>query len=181
MVTAFSMLAEIVRDMGTGSAIIQSSKAGDNMYNTAFCFNIVVGIVVFLIFFFTAPLIAHFFTQDGLKPLIRTFSIIYIIGSLNIVQEAILQKNLEFKRLFFIDVISVTVSGVAAIFMAMNGYGAWSLVFQYIIMIAMATIVLWSPLRGSQNYSFTGPTFKEINNYSFNLFTHNVVYFWPRN
>lgn len=180
MVTAFSMLAEIVRDMGTGSAIIQSSKASDQMYNTAFCFNIVVGIVVFLIFFFTAPLIAHFFGQDGLKPLIRTFAIIYIIGSLNIVQEAILQKNLEFKRLFFIDVISVTVSGIAAILMAMNNYGVWSLVFQYIIMISIATIVLWITSSWKPKLQFRWADFKEINHYSFNLFAHNVVYFFGR-
>lgn len=180
MVMAFSMLAEIVRDMGTGSAIIQSSNIDNDLYNTAFCFNIFIGVIVFGIFFFTAPLIARFFAQDALVPLIRVFSIIYVIGSLNIVQEAILQKNLEFRRLFFIDVISVTISGIAAVVMAMNKFGVWSLVFQHIIMISGATIVLWVTSSWKPRLRFRWSYFKQINHYSFNLFTHNVVYFFGR-
>lgn len=180
MVTAFSMLAEIVRDMGTGSAIIQSGKSDNDMYNTAFCFNIFVGIIVFSAFYFGAPLIAGFFGHDTLVPLTRVFAVIYIIGSLNIVQEAILQKNLEFRRLFFIDVISVTISGIAAIIMAMNNYGVWSIVFQYIIMITTATVVLWATSSWKPRLRFKWHYFREINNYSFNLFAHNVVYFFGR-
>jgi O-antigen/teichoic acid export membrane protein len=180
MVMSFSMLAEILRDMGTGAAIIQKTDTSEDLFNTAFCFNIIVGILVYIAFYFTAPLIAAFFKQPSLVPLLRTFALIYIIGSMNIVQEAILQKNLEFRRLFFIDVISVTVSGVAAIFMAINNWGVWSLVYQHILMIVIATIVLWATSSWRPRLKFKWTIFKEIKHYSFYLFSYNVVYFFGR-
>lgn len=180
MITAFSMLAEIVRDMGTGSAIIHSNREENDLYNTAFCFNIVIGIFVFLVFYFTAPLIASFFRQDKLVSFVRVFSVIYLIGSLNIVQEAILQKKLEFKRLFFIDVISVTVSGIVALILALNNFGVWSLVTQQIVMIAVGTIILWITSSWKPKLRFKWAYLKEIKIYSMTLFANNVVYFFGR-
>lgn len=52
MVTAFSMLAEIVRNMGMGAAVIQHKNEKSELLNTAFCFNIIVGIIVFGLFFY---------------------------------------------------------------------------------------------------------------------------------
>lgn len=180
MVTSFSMLAEIVRNMGTGAAIIQNKSITDDILDTAFCFNVVTGLFLFMLFFIGAPLIADFFRQRELTSLIRVFASVYIIGSLNIVQEALLQKNMEFKRLFYMDLISVIVSGAVAILMAMNGWGVWSLVFQYIVMITCSTIVLWYTSAWKPSLRFKSNTFQQISRYSLSLFIHDVVYFFGR-
>jgi O-antigen/teichoic acid export membrane protein len=180
MVTAFSMLAEIVRNMGMGAAVIQQQQATNQLYDTAFCFNIVVGTLVFLVFFFTAPLIAIFYKQPLLTDLIRVFASVYVIGSLNIVQEALLQKSLAFKRLFFMDLLSVTISGVLAVYLAWKGWGVWSLVFQYMAMITVSTVVLWVTAEWKPRLRFHRETFRNMRMYSMSLFAHDVVYFFGR-
>lgn len=180
MITSFSMLAEIIRNMGMGAAVIQQKNETSELLNTAFCFNLIIGAAVFLIFFFSAPLIASFFNQPVLTDLIRVFSIVYLIGSLNIVQEALLQKRMEFRRLFYMDVVSVITSGALAIFMAMNGWGVWSLVVQYISMIVVSTVILWITSAWKPGIQFDTATFRQLKKYSFNLFAHDVIYFFGR-
>lgn len=180
MVTSFSMLAEITRNMGMGAAVIQQKNETPQLLNTAFCFNLIIGVGVFLAFFISAPLLASFFNQPVLASLVRVFSIVYIIGSLNIVQEALLQKRMEFRRLFFMDVISVITSGTLAIIMAMNGWGAWSLVVQYISMITVSTVILWLTSSWKPRLEFDHATFSQLKKYSFNLFAHDVLYFFAR-
>lgn len=180
MVTAFSMLAEIVRNMGMGAAIIQQQQGSDRLYNTAFCFNLIVGAGVFLVFFFGAPLMAIFYKQPLLTNLVRVFSVVYLIGSLNIVQEALMQKALAFKRLFYMDLLSVLVSGGIAVWLAYRGYGVWSLVIQYVSMITVSTIVLWYTSDWKPRLHFDRTVFRNLRKYSMSLFAHDVIYFFGR-
>lgn len=180
MVTAFSMLAEIVRSMGMGAAIIQQQETSNDLYNTAFCFNLIIGIAVFAVFFFAAPLMALFYKQPLLTDLVRVFSVVYLIGSLNIVQEALMQKALAFKRLFFMDLLSVLVSGGIAIWLSFSGYGVWSLVIQYVSMITVSTIVLWYTSTWKPRLRFNRGIFRNLRKYSMNLFAHDVIYFLGR-
>ena len=180
MVTAFSMLAEIVRNMGMGAAVIREKNEDRELLDTAFTFNLIVGIIVFLLFFACAPLIAKFYKQHVLIELIRVFSVVYIIGAFNIVQEALLQKKMEFKRLFFMDVSSVVISGIIAITLAMRGFGVWSLVWQYISMITISSFVLWITSSWKPSVKFHISTFRNFRKYSFSLFLHDLIYFVGR-
>ncbi len=139
-----------------------------------------MGLAVFLIFFLVAPLISKFYNQSALTSLIRVFAIVYVIGSLNIVQEALMQKRMEFRRLFLMDLFSVIISGIIAIVMANRGYGVWSLVVQYISMITVSTIILWITSSWKPVFQFHRDTYKKLRGYSLNLFVHDVIYFFGR-
>ena len=61
MVGIFFAIAQTFIDSGFGSALIRKNDCTDTDYSTAFYFNIIVGIVSYLILFISAPLIANFF------------------------------------------------------------------------------------------------------------------------
>jgi O-antigen/teichoic acid export membrane protein len=180
MVTAFSMLAEIIRQMGMGAAVIRERNDDPKVLNTAFSFNIAVGVLVFILFYLAAPLMAAFYHEPSLTLLVRVFSTVYIIGSLNIVQEALLQKNMEFRRLFIMDLLSVIISGIIAIIMARSGWGVWSLIVQYISMITISSIILWITSSWKPVLHFDIHIFRKFSRYSFSLFFHDVIYFFGR-
>jgi O-antigen/teichoic acid export membrane protein len=180
MVTAFSMLAEIVRNMGMNAAVIQQKNENPVLLNTAFTFNLIVGLSVFLIFYCCAPLVSTFYSQPQLTGMVRAFAIVYIIGSLNIVQEALLQKRMEFKRLFLMDMVSVVISGIATIIMARGGWGVWSLIYQYILLVAISSLVLWLTSSWRPRIQFDTAVFKSVRKFSLNLFVHDIIYFFGR-
>ena len=61
MIGIFMAIANTFISSGFGSALIRKQDCTDADYSTAFYFNIVVGIVCYLILFLSAPLIAVFF------------------------------------------------------------------------------------------------------------------------
>lgn len=117
MIIVFISLAEVLRTMGFTSALIQKKDIDDKYLNTVFWLNIVLAVIIYIIFQFIAPLIAAFYHTPQLTKVVRVYSIIFVIGSFNTVQEALLQKNLMFKRLFLMDSVSVMIAGTAAVFL----------------------------------------------------------------
>ena len=57
-------------------------------------------------------------------------SLSLIINSLGLIQNTLFIKNIDFKTITKISLISVMVSGSVGIMMAYKGYGVWSLAVQ---------------------------------------------------
>ena len=143
MIGIFMAIANTFIGSGFGSALIRKQDCTDADYSTAFYFNIVVGIVCYLILFLSAPLIAAFFDTPILKDVVRVLSINLFLGSLSIVQNARLTKAVDFKSQAKVSLIATIVSGTIGLTMAYNGFGVWSLVSQQVASSLMTTILLW--------------------------------------
>lgn len=80
--------------------------------------------------FLCAPSIANFFDEPQLKLITRVVGLNLIINSLGIVQQARLTIDLNFKRQAQASLIAVVISGGIGLWMAYNGWGVWTLVWQ---------------------------------------------------
>ena len=143
MIGIFMAIAQTFIDSGFGSALIRKKDCSDTDYSTAFYFNIVVGIVSYLILFISAPIIADFFKTPILVDIVRVLSINLFLNSLTIVQTSILTKAVDFKSQAKISLVAVIVSGIIGLIMAYHGHGVWSLVYQSISMSIVRTISFW--------------------------------------
>jgi len=61
MITIFIAISTSVINSGFSQALIRKKDCTDTDYSTVFYFNLLVGVVLFAILFFAAPLIAGFF------------------------------------------------------------------------------------------------------------------------
>jgi O-antigen/teichoic acid export membrane protein len=143
MLAIFTSIAQSVLDSGFGSALIQKKDATQTDSSSIFYFNLLIGIFLASIFFFSAPLIANFYQQPILKPITRVLSLNMIINAFSLVQLSILRKKMEFKNHFIVSMIAVLFSGVAGILAAYNGLGVWSLVIQTLSHSIAQAITLW--------------------------------------
>ncbi len=156
MLAIFTSIAQSVLDSGFGSALIQKKDATQTDSSSIFYFNLLIGIFLASIFFFSAPLIADFYQQPILKPITRVLSLNMIINAFSLVQFSILRKKMEFKNHFIVSMIAVLFSGVAGIIAAYNGLGVWSLVIQTLSHSLAQAIALWilSKWRPIGHFSF---------------------------
>lgn len=143
IVTIFTTVMLGVVDSGFSNALIRKNDVTNEDYNTLFIFNLVVSIILFLILFVCAPLIAGFFERPQLVELIRVMGFILIIQALSIVQNTILTKRIDFKTKTKASVISAVISGIIGIAMAFAGLGVWSLVAQQLSRQLFYTVFLW--------------------------------------
>jgi len=72
--------------------------------------------------------LAEFFNEPLLKAVIRVQALGLIYGALGGVQKAMLTREMEFRKLVIVEIVSVMVSAGTAVTMAFAGFGVWSLV-----------------------------------------------------
>ena len=130
MLGIFMAIAQALVDSGFGNALIQKKNRTEIDYSTTFYFNIVISIFIYVLFFISAPWIAQFYSQPKLTMVARIYGILIVLNSLASIQMTRLTIALDFRKLAFASLLSVSVGGSIGIWMAYQGYGVWALVCQ---------------------------------------------------
>ena len=157
MITIFSVVATELQSSGFKTALTNLKEPTDNDYNSVFWFNIVVSLTIYLILFFSAPLIARYYHVPALVPLCRYVFLGFFISSFALAQSAWLFKNLRTKQQAKAGMTAVVVSCVVGIIMAWRGMAYWSLATQTLVYILVNTLMLWhySPWRPTLSWNPT--------------------------
>jgi len=139
----FTLLSNTLIEGGFSSAMIRRNNNTDAEYSAVFYFNFFVGIVFYVILFFTAPLIALFFNMPELCNLSRLLFFSIVLNSLGLVQNIILTKKLAFKILTITNIVSVSLSGIITIVLIYNDFGYWSLAWLHVLQVGFRSLLLW--------------------------------------
>ena len=143
MVTVFVTLAQGLSDLGLSSGLIKEKEPTDREMSSVFFFNIGISIVLTLILYFSAGLIAKFYNNTEIEMVVKAISFTFILNSLNNVHQTILYKNLELKISRISSIISAIISGIVGLSFAYYGFGVWSLVYSTYASSITAIIVIW--------------------------------------
>lgn len=175
MLGVFMALSSAILDSGIGSALIQKKDRTIDDFSTAFLINIITGVILYGIMFFTAPLISSFYNEPLLLKITRVYSITLLLNSLDCVQKAKFSIDFNFKAQAIIYLISLTLSGVIGIILAVNGFGVWTLVFysisESIIRVLLTYIYTrWIPLG-----HFTRESFKHIFSFGYKVLLTSIL------
>lgn len=184
MIMIFFAVSTSLIDSGFGDALVRKKDCNDDDYNTVFYFNLMIGILLFLILFFAAPLIAGFYSEPQLINIIRILSFTTIITSLGIVQSADLVKKIDFKTRTKISLISNVSSSIIAIILAYIGFGVWSLVVRQFLTNLIGTSTLWFYNKWLPKLKFNIVAFKQLFSFGskmlasglLNTFFNNLYY-----
>lgn len=143
MLNVFLAVADVIVHGGFGMALIQKKDASQVDYSSAFFCNLIVAILLFFIFYFTAPFIAQFYRIPLLKDVLRVQSSALIIASFSVVQLSILKKELRFNDLAKRNILSGLVGFVVGVVFAICGMGVWSLVASSLTSAISGILLLW--------------------------------------
>lgn len=144
MPLVFLAIAQCFIDSGFSTALIRKPELTEADLSTAFYFNIGVGVICYLILFFSSPLIADFYNTPILADLLKVTALATLFNPLCAVQQALLTRKINFKTQAIISLSGALVSGVIGLFMAYSGFGVWSLVCQQVGGYLIRTILLWA-------------------------------------
>lgn len=181
MTVIFTDLAQSILDSGFGSALIQKKDRNEIDYSTCFYFNVVVGLLLYIVLFISAPYIAKFYHTEELINVIRIISIGFVFNSLIISQNAKLSAEFRFKVSAIINVASYLISGVVGIVLAYIGFGVWALVFQQVLSCFLRVLFIeiytrWIPLlvfsRISFNYLFNFGSKVLVSGFLFSIYNN---------
>lgn len=175
MLTFFIAISQSFVDSGFSSALIRKKDCADQDYSTVFIFNLAIGVLFYLFLFAAAGPISRFYGEPRLVPLLRVLGLVILIGSPSIIQNAILVRAIAFRLLARISILSSLISGAISIFLALRGFGVWSLAARLIAQSAAVTLLLWLWVGWRPRVSFNGASFRELFHFGNKLFLSNLI------
>jgi O-antigen/teichoic acid export membrane protein len=175
MIAVFFYIANSVMDSGISQALIRKKEVTQTDFSTAFYTNLVLGFAVYALLFFTAPFIADFYNETRLVVLVRVIGIIVIINSFQLVQVAILSRELNFKMQFWVILPASLLSSIIAIILAITGFGIWSLVAQMIFMPLTSAALYWIVTSWRPTAEFSIASFHELFGFGINLLIAGLI------
>lgn len=175
MLTIFIVVSQTLVQAGFSQALIQKKDADEEDYSSVFYINLVMSIVLYAILFFSAPLIAKFYNQPILTDLTRVLALVFVINAFSYVQEAKLTKEMRFKTLMFIHLPSTIISGVVAVFMALEGFGVWSIIALQLIMRFAYALQIWIYSKWKPMLSFNRTKAKGLFSFGSRLMVSAII------
>lgn len=116
-------------EAGMTKALINIKENVDESANSVFYFNSAISIIIYTIIFFLSPLLAVYFNNTSVELIIKILSIQIVINAFYAVQEALFIKELNFKAIFWIKLISIVISSLISITLAIIFHNVWALVW----------------------------------------------------
>jgi O-antigen/teichoic acid export membrane protein len=181
MVLVLTGFAAAIADLGLGAAIVQREAPSDETLSSAFWLSLGAGGALTIAVILTAPLIAAFYGHVQLRLLTAVMAFSLLLGSLSVVQSALLQKSLDFRKRFRIEGLSISISAVTALALALTGAGVGSLVALSPSETAARAAVMWRLVPWRPGATFNASAAKELLAFGRHLVGFNVVVYWAQN
>lgn len=145
--TVFITICNVFVTSGFGMALIQKKDADNLDFSTILYFSFGFSLLIYALLYICAPIISSFYNEPILTNVIRIMSLRLPIAAINSVQQAYVARQMIFKKFFLATLIGTVISALIGIVMAVEGYGVWALVAQYLINSAVDTVVLGITIR----------------------------------
>lgn len=136
-----------IGSFGISEALIYEQKRSEDAPHVSFWINFVAGLFWTVLATSLAPLMASFFKEELLIPILRVMAWVFFVTHLGSTHEAILRRTLEFKKRFIPDFVKALTKGIISIALALMGWGVWSLVWGHLIGTVASTVALWCLVR----------------------------------
>jgi lipopolysaccharide exporter len=177
MIGAFTRL----QDLGVPAAIVFTSRDVAAVGGTALTINVAAAVFLLGVTVLAAPYLAAVGGDPAIGPVATALAVGLVVTATGSVQNALLARDLEFRRRFPTQVVPVVVSGIVSAALAVAGWGAWSLVIGYLSRAVVGTVLLWTLTPARPRPAFHRPIAAELLRYGGHVSLGTVIGFAATN
>ena len=175
MLAIFTAIAGNLQSSGFSTALINEKQPTAQQYNSVFWFNILMGGLLYVLLFMSAPLIAWFFHQPRLTDLSRFLFLSFFISSFGISTNAYMVKNMMNREITIINLTALVISGSTAIVMALNDMAYWSLAWQQVVNSAILILGRFYYVKWKPSLLFTFDYIRQTFSFSMKILVTMIV------
>lgn len=136
--------AETFSSLGVGPAIIQLKELTEDYIRTGYSISVLLGLLTTATIWSAAPVFEKLLGSAEVLPIIRFTSLTFLFAGFGVIPRALLVRKLDFKKTFIADVMTAILAyGLVSIFLALNGFGVWSLVFGALTQTLTNSLILF--------------------------------------
>ncbi len=129
IVLAVFGILQSLTELGLGAALVQAKDPTREQIDSLFWISLGLSAVLYLVVLAGAPLIAWFYEEPDLVPLLRVQALAVLLFSFYLVPRNLMTRDLWFGRLAVVDNVSLLISSAGMVWLAWAGYGAWAIIW----------------------------------------------------
>lgn len=128
-------------DLGITAAILHVKNISKLEYSSLYWLNFFFSLILFFLIASTSKLLSNFYSEPQLVYLIPIMGSILIISSVGRQFKVIEQKNLNFRFISLVEIITAIISLIFAVVLAVLNFGVYALVYSAIINVLFSNII----------------------------------------
>jgi O-antigen/teichoic acid export membrane protein len=181
LITVFTGFAAVFVDVGFTAALIQRPDLEDRHKSTALWLNLGGGLLLTAVMMAIAPAIASFYGEPRLLGLTLGLAPTFVLSGLSIVQVAMLQREMDFRRLAFVENTTLIGANTLGVVLAVLGFGVWSLVALILASTGLRTGMVWLLSSWRPHGWVNRRAISDLWGFSSRVAGFNAVNYWARN
>lgn len=138
----FVNLANVFIQTGFNTALVQNKEVTEEDYSSVFWVSLTIAGVLYGVIFFCAPWIGIFYKMPELTAPLRVLALMLLPGALNSVQLAKVNREMDFRKVFYSNIAGIILSGIAGVGIAWAGGELWALVAYTMVNVFVACFVM---------------------------------------
>jgi O-antigen/teichoic acid export membrane protein len=155
--------SQIFWEAGMGKAIIQYQGDRATAANAAFWINGALALAVAAILVAVAGAVAdRVFHDERVALVLQVMALQVVLSAAVSVHTALLQKDMQFKPLFWVRLATVAIPGLISIPLALYGMGYWALIAGTLIGQFVQVVMLWRMSEWRPEWSFNAAVAREL-------------------
>lgn len=175
IIMVFINIAQVFVQSGFNTALIQRKEIDNEEISSVFFLSMAISLFIYIILFIFSPSISGFYNDPILIPTLRVLSLTLFLGALNSIQNAVLIRNLEFKKLFKSSLWAVIISGSIGVVLAFLNFGIWSLVVQQLVNQIVISIILWFTVKWRPTFTFSIKKIRSLFVFGSNILVSSLI------
>lgn len=181
MITVFITFFQLMTEAGFGPAIIQQKDFNQKDFSNLFNISVIFSIFFAVAFGIFGYGIAYFYNNEEYISFSWLLSLVILFSGMQIVPNAMLLKNKNFKIINIVSLFVTIISGIAGVVLAKFGMGVYTLIYNSII-TAILTFIFITKISGVRlAKSFDTSALRKIWFFSKNQFGFNFINYFSRN
>lgn len=177
IVTSIVHFMEIFVEQGLTASLIQKEEIDELDKQSAFWGSLLLGVVLYIIVFFAAPLASLVFEEESFTYLLRLLGVVFPITAIATVPISMLQRELNFKPLAIRQLIAAFVAGIVGVTLALRGMGAESVIWYHLVLGIMmqGTLFFLTPWR--PKFMFSWERYKKLLSFGISITGNKLIFF----
>lgn len=178
----FIGFAELIASIGMGPAIVQRPTLNDRVLVVANTLSLIAGGLLFALCWLLAPWLGRFFADPRVTDILHVLSVPLWASALAAVSRSLLIRQMNFRRLFAIDLAAYLVGYAAvSITLALLGYGVWSLVWGTTVSLLLQAAAALLQVRPALKLSLAAKESRELLGFGGGVSLNNTINYLAAN
>jgi len=165
----------MIQTLGFGNVLVQKHSLNDTLINSVFWIIVVTSTLLSLCLILLSSWISSIYNEKILLILLPIASAEFIFNSYILVQNALLTRELKFKIVGLIGLLSSICGGLITIGFASYGYGVWSLMFGSLVASLITFLLYKRYIRWNPSFMFNWNAVKSSLNFGLSITGRKIL------